>query len=186
MSPELALPNLSPATSPVHASRSLTRSIRPPTPSTQFEPLTLGLDRLLWPTQSGAMDRSPSPATRLSQEVRGLQGPAPKPCLDTFERLARESPLDLLAMMQGSVLTSPQLSFAAEAAGLITDSSLVMRFLMSLAESHPSAPVREGAVYGLERHLDHSDEARSMLRAVAEADVSPAVRSAARDALALG
>ena len=45
--------------------------------------------------------------------------------------------------------------------------------------------MREGAIYGLEKHLAGSDEARSVLRDVAEADVSLAVRAAARDALAL-
>lgn len=159
MTPELAFvqsASVSPATSPVRLLKPLPLITRRPTPS----PAT-----------------SASPAG--SRALKDLE-----PCLDTFERLARDSPLTLLERMQRGDLTNPQLSFAAEAAGLISDTRLVVAVLAKLARSHPSAPVREGAIYGLEKHLISSDEARSTLREAAEADVSPAVRAAARDALA--
>ena len=160
MAPELAFvqsARISPATSPVRVVR--------PAPLITWRPM-------------------PSPATSASLEgSRALEGL--ELSLDSFELLARESPLALLELMQGGALTNPQLSFAAEAAGLISDAQLVIGALAGLARSHPSAPVREGAIYGLEKHLADSDEARSVLRDVAQADVSPAVRAAARDALAL-
>jgi hypothetical protein len=46
---------------------------------------------------------------------------------------------------------------------------------------HENAIVREGAIYGLRGHLDQ--EAAARVRALAEADVSPAIRQVAADTL---
>ena len=60
----------------------------------------------------------PSPATSGSLEgSRALEGL--ELSLDSFELLARESPLALLELMQGGALTKPVTSSRAEAAGLI-------------------------------------------------------------------
>jgi hypothetical protein len=47
---------------------------------------------------------------------------------------------------------------------------------------HASAVVREGAIYGLQKHLDA--DVRASLEMLARSDSSAGVRSAAEDALA--
>jgi HEAT repeat protein len=121
-----------------------------------------------------------------------------KPTGEMFEDLASRSPARLVELLLGAKLeeidlargaeavgrklTDVELSFAAEACGGIEDSVLAIAGLLPLL-SHPTAPVREGAIYGLQRHLEASEEARSALRLIAESDASPGVRRAASDAL---
>lgn len=97
-----------------------------------------------------------------------------------FRLLATRSPLRLLWLIRYGNLRPSQLTFAAEIAGSISDTTVVVPALLELLK-HPSALVREGAIYGLSQHL--SDEVRRRLARVAQTDPSPAVRSAAHDAI---
>jgi hypothetical protein len=97
-----------------------------------------------------------------------------------FRMLAEQSPMRLLWLIRYGNLRPAQLTFAAEIAGSIADSAIVVPALLELL-NHSSPVVREGAVYGLEKHL--TTEVRERLRLVSEKDPSPAVRSAARDAI---
>jgi len=93
-----------------------------------------------------------------------------------FERLAQEEPSELLQILKTGVLLSADLTFAAEAAGRIPDSDRVKKALLPLLK-HPSAVVREGAIYGLARHLDK--QIATALEKLAYEDDSPGVREAA-------
>jgi hypothetical protein len=104
----------------------------------------------------------------------------PDPTESDFRRLATESPLRLVWLLRYGGLRPAQLTFAAEIAGGIPQPDVVVPALVELL-SHPSPVVREGAVYGLGKHL--TDEVRLRLAAVSEQDSSPAVRAAAHDAL---
>lgn len=97
-----------------------------------------------------------------------------------FRILAVQSPIRLLWLIRHGNLRPSQLTFAAEIAGSVGDSAIVVPALLELL-NHPSPLVREGAVYGLSKHLTEAVNAR--LRTVSELDPSPAVRSAARDAI---
>lgn len=84
------------------------------------------------------------------------------------------SPEQLLAYL-GEPHQNSELTFAAEAAGKILDAALI-RLL-----DHPSALVREGAVYGLAELVN--DEVRAALENTRKNDASPGVREAAEEAL---
>lgn len=79
-----------------------------------------------------------------------------------------------------SELKSSKLTYLAEAIGESADSECVRKVLLPLLQ-HRDAVVREGAVYGLSNHIDEA--VRRELQSVAEYDYSPAVRTAAREAL---
>jgi HEAT repeat protein len=105
-------------------------------------------------------------------------------CEEEFAFLAKRHPTRLLSLIGGELQTRPELlTFAAEAAGRISSTSAVIASLLPLL-THPDPVVREGAIYGLQPHLEGSIEARAALRELAVADLSPGVRDAARDALA--
>jgi len=122
------------------------------------------------------------PFDALSDEaVRAVVGRWNRPCEGAFELLALRFPKDLASVIQTSGLGIADLTFAAEALGRSHLSHLVRSTLVPLL-GHPSAIVREGAIYGLQRHLDL--ELRIELEGLAAADSSPAVRAAAEDSLA--
>lgn len=105
-------------------------------------------------------------------------------CEDGFNELAENAPLRLMELLQTELRERPELlTFAAESMGRVASTSLVLRALLPLLHAE-QAIVREGAVYGLMPHLGRSFEARDALRTLAEHDLSPGVRSAAKDALA--
>jgi HEAT repeat protein len=97
-----------------------------------------------------------------------------------FPRLASEQPDRLLWLVQGGSLRPSQLTFAAEAVGLLSDSKAVRRVLVPLL-GHPEAVVREGAIYGIANHLD--EETTKRIKAIAATDSSPGVRQAASESL---
>ncbi|HSN97755.1 MAG TPA: HEAT repeat domain-containing protein [Candidatus Nanopelagicales bacterium] len=103
-----------------------------------------------------------------------------EPCEGAFEYLAAHHPRHLLRLIQGGKLEHADLTFAAEIAGRLRDEGAVQRALLPLL-SHPEAVVREGAIYGLSRHLNAS--VRERFAELAAKDPSAAVRSAAADAL---
>jgi HEAT repeat protein len=82
--------------------------------------------------------------------------------------------------MLKSPLEPALLTHAAEIAGQHLPSATVVPVLLDLL-NHPSPLVREGAVYGLVAHEE--GDVSAALRALAEQDPSPGVRTAARDAL---
>jgi HEAT repeat protein len=100
---------------------------------------------------------------------------------DHFNTMATENPV-LLAAILRYLSTSPlaTLSFAAEAAGNIEEFSSVRDILLNLLK-HKSALVREGAIYGLARHID--EEMFDTIRNIGFNDPSPGVREAALEAI---
>jgi HEAT repeat protein len=103
-----------------------------------------------------------------------------EPCEGAFEYLATRYPASLLGLIISGRLDPADLTFAAEIAGRLRDDGAVRRALVPLL-SHPEAVVREGAIYGLARHLDAG--VRTLLERLAAADPSAAGRTAAADAL---
>lgn len=103
------------------------------------------------------------------------------PSQDNFEYLAHYDAPRLLRWIVSGDLSDATLTFAAEAAGFIANSVAVLGVLVPLLK-HDSPPVREGAVYGLQRHL-HEPQAREALKRVAAGDASLGVREAAQEAL---
>lgn len=101
-------------------------------------------------------------------------------CDALFAELVDAAPGELAALITFEEVSEADLSFAAEFMGAATNSNLVRATLLPLLK-HPVAPVREGAVYGLKRHLD--DRSRNMLARLAAADPSAGVRSAAGEIL---
>ena len=77
----------------------------------------------------------------------------PRPCENTFEEMAKESPLRLIEWISCDEIRPPFLTYALEILGKTEDdSSLVSPVLLSMTY-HQSPLVREGAVYGLENHI---------------------------------
>lgn len=109
-----------------------------------------------------------------------LVGRWQKPCVAAFEYLASMYPASLLELITNGRLDPADLTFAAEIAGRLRDGDDVRRALVPLL-SHPKAVVREGAVYGLARHVDAG--VREILERLAAEDTSAGVRTAAADAL---
>lgn len=110
------------------------------------------------------------------------------PCEAWFEALVREDPQRLIELLEGNELEPHLLTFAAEIAG---DAPVflyphVQRALRSLLQ-HPSATVREGALYGLAKLLPRAQHLTALIqRHAAEANErSPGVRRAARSLLDL-
>lgn len=78
-------------------------------------------------------------------------------------------------------MTEPcDLTFGAEGLGY-TDTDEACELLVSLA-SHTSSIVREGAIYGLSRHLKR-ESARNTLQLLATTDVSITIRECALEVL---
>lgn len=103
-----------------------------------------------------------------------------EPCEGAFEFLALNHAEQLLRLIALEKLAPADLTFAAEIAGRLADSDAVRRTLVPLLDQQ-EAVVREGAIYGLTRHLDQ--EVRERLLELAAKDPSAAVRTAAADAL---
>ena len=101
---------------------------------------------------------------------------------ESLRELAKKKPRQLIRWVQRGGLEPPDLTFAAEAVGAITDSNVAVPVLLKLV--HDDSPlVREGAVYGLEKHASSSTDARAALRRLAAEDPSPGVKLAAKEAL---
>jgi hypothetical protein len=107
----------------------------------------------------------------------------PKPCLDSFNKLAKEDPKRLIRWINSGDLDPARLTFAAEALGVGWEdpktSRVVTDALIKLL-NHEAAIVREGAVYGLEHCQDWG--VKNALERVARNDESPNVQLAAREA----
>ena len=103
-----------------------------------------------------------------------------EPCEAAFEFLAQHYPRELLKLIASNQLRPTDLTFAAEIAGRLSEPSEVRAILRPLL-SHTDALVREGAIYGLARHVDPA--VREEISKLASFDPSPAVRQAAADIL---
>ena len=102
---------------------------------------------------------------------------------ERFERLAKCDQSELARLIKFDLADQPnQLTFSAEAVGLVADSALAVSILLPLL-SHATPVVREGAVYGICPHLKSSTEALAVLREMASNDPSPGVRESAQDAM---
>jgi hypothetical protein len=115
------------------------------------------------------------PFTRAAKP--GRKSAAPE---EEFLWMASQNPAQLIELVQAANMRPPRLTFAAEAMGFLEDSTIVKRILLPLL-SHPSALVREGAVYGISRHIDAN--VSEVLRNLSKSDPSPGVREAATEAL---
>jgi hypothetical protein len=108
--------------------------------------------------------------------------PQPRPWRGAaFIDLAKSEPLRLIEVVMSGTLADHDLTFAAEALGMIEDRVTVVALLTWLS-SHNSAVVREGVVYGLGRHAKDSYWARMTLERLKNSDPSPGVRRSAADA----
>lgn len=97
-----------------------------------------------------------------------------------LREMARSEPNRLIDFV-GCVSTPGLLARAAEALGLVADSSVARPVLLRLLK-HEDAVVQEGAIYGLAGHMD--DLVRAELSALATSDAtSPIIRSIALEAL---
>lgn len=105
-------------------------------------------------------------------------------CEDEFVFLAEQNPGKLAELIRTLQGRPSLLTFAAEAAGRIANTSLAVAILLPLL-GQPDPVVREGAIYGLMPHLGLSLEARDALRGMAQADPSPGVVAAIQDALSV-
>lgn len=124
---------------------------------------------------------APPPFDQLSAEAaRSVLARWSRPCEGAFELLAARFPYDLVKLIEHGRLKPSDLTFVAEALGRSKMGGLVRHALKPLL-THPSPVVREGAIYGLQKHID--DEVRAVLESVLAEDESRAVRMAAEDAL---
>lgn len=105
-----------------------------------------------------------------------------KPCEDLFTHMAYTKPGFLLDLIRVGELREAMLSFAAESAGLITTSREVVAVLTPLLQQTESSLVREGAVYGLKRHLKEQG-VRELLQERLAVEESRGVRAALEEAL---
>ena len=97
-----------------------------------------------------------------------------------LERLSREDPTALLDLIESGTLEPTLLTFAAEYAGISSDSTHVTRVLLPLLD-HEKPYVREGALYGLARH--RTADALNGLARIASTDAVSEVREIAAEAL---
>jgi HEAT repeat protein len=97
-----------------------------------------------------------------------------------LDHLARNDPDELLRLLKRTDLDPVELTWAAERVNQIEDSDAARAALLPLL-THPEAIVRQGAVFGLHRHVDAA--VRAVLKEITRSDPSPSVRDAAHDAL---
>lgn len=117
---------------------------------------------------------------RAEEQVFGIPANYHQPSREYFRRLAEFAPDRLVALLCDDALDPADLTFAAEIAGEIRESQLVLAPLLKLLD-HSSSLVREGTIYGLAPHrAPHIDSAFRKLMAD---DPSPGVRAAAADVL---
>ncbi len=140
----------------------------------------LGLEKRI--RQGETVRIAPPPFDDLSDEAaRAVVTRWNRPCEGAFELLALRFPDDLAKLIERGRLERADLTFAAEALGRSNMGGLVRSTLKPLLH-HASAVVREGAIYGLQRHVNA--DVRATLETLAKSDPSAGVRGAAEDALA--
>jgi len=103
-------------------------------------------------------------------------------CEELFAQLAAEAPTELVDLVRYAALRPADLTFAAEALGAAPAHESVP-LLIELLSTHPSALVREGAIYGLLKASATSG--RPLLERLTLLDPSAAIRETAASALAI-
>jgi hypothetical protein len=98
----------------------------------------------------------------------------------SFIELAKEDPDRLISLIEGGTLRATEITYAAEALAVVKGSRAVDCLLKLLG--NPSSLIREGAIYGLEGHLDQPN-IRERLQEIARSDPKEGVREAASEAL---
>ncbi len=122
-----------------------------------------------------------SPFDPLSEDVRReVRERWRLPCENMYEFLVRNHEAELCTWVASGALQDTDLTFAAEALGDAKDSDAARVALLPLLDA-PSSLIREGAIYGLARHMNETVAAR--LAQLAVGDPSPAIRECAREAL---
>lgn len=107
----------------------------------------------------------------------------PNYCEAYFRELVERNPDELISLIESGELEETDLTFAAEILGSAPDSDRVVPVLVGLLD-HPSALVREGAVYGLGEHESHmTREVREKLGQLARNDPNAEIREIAGEAL---
>lgn len=121
----------------------------------------------------------PTPEPRYDEVF--FQG-LPRECRDTIEAIAISNPPMLGRWILSGTLQDVNLSHAAEMLGQACEYNSVRAtsILLELLE-HPSAIVREGAIYGLSYRL--TPQVRERLEEVRNEDSSPGVREAIKESL---
>jgi hypothetical protein len=104
-----------------------------------------------------------------------------KACEALFDFMSLEYPKCLSRIIRDGNLDFTDLTFAAESMGNSSDSQLVRRTLTILL-FHPKAVVREGAIYGLQNHLD--EKTRESLAEALQVESNEYVRRCLHEALA--
>ncbi len=131
------------------------------------------------PTQSEPVCQTTVTHFGLAQILIEIQGY----CQAVFEELAARSPNELCQIVRDSQAPITRLTYAAEILGRDVATRSAAAILTKTLQDHPSRLVREGAVLGLEHHLERHGVRENLLRA-AHDDPSPGVRRAAAEALA--
>jgi len=138
----------------------------------------MGVERLFW-----LYPRRPAdPFHGLRGDVRTEANARwARPCEDAFEWLGENHPSELMVLIRDGGLHPADLSFAAETAGRWLQSGDARVALVPLLDHHDPG-VREGALYGLARHMTPSVAAH--VGEISKRDASEAVRAVAEDTLA--
>jgi hypothetical protein len=157
-----------------------------------FSPPDIAATHVRQPVRRRFDDENANMTSVVLKQVRGgdeaprfyeLQQEAMRPDWtgDDFKVLATTKPAVLVGLITKHKLADHDLTFAAEALGL-ADTAIAVAVLVRLTR-HASPVVREGAVYGLARHVAASPEARRALELLAAEDASQGVRQAAAEAI---
>ncbi len=96
-----------------------------------------------------------------------------KPCQAMFSHLVATDPDMLLDIIRLREIRPTLLAYAAETVGELVDSEKVASVLVPLLE-HEKPYVREGAIYGLGKHLGFSD-VRSRIFALSDEKLEPSL-----------
>ncbi len=149
-----------------------------------YQPLVSGSRAGLGSVVVTAKDKAGSKRTESPVLPSGSSGEFDHPCEARFEHLAENDPEGLFAWVRSGGLSPGDLTHAAEACGRVRGRQAeALEVLTGLLED-PSALVREGAVYGLQR-LGRLPPVQSRLlrMTMPQFEKSAGVRAAARDAL---
>lgn len=104
-----------------------------------------------------------------------------RPCKNLFFDLAFKQSPELIELIQSGHLEDTHLTYALEALGEFEDPHQVRNVLMPFLK-HPKPYVREGAVYGLGRHMVNP-EILGILRKQLVLETSPGVKEAIEEIL---
>lgn len=105
----------------------------------------------------------------------------PEPCENAFRYMRDHYPSELLDLIQNGGLEDHDLTFAAERAGQISSMPDKVKATLLPLLKHPSAVVREGALYGISSFVRQDKEVWDAVFELITRDESEAVRTVAYD-----